>query len=94
MPTHLPKKLRAKSIDARELNEERPRIAELRKRHAVETIDWLALWTLSLGFCAVVLAGLVYFTDGDTTGAAAILFGTAIIIGIVLSVSKAPSDPD
>lgn len=94
MPTHLPNKPRAKGIGANELNEEKPRVAEARKRHAVETIDWLALWTLSLGFCAVVLAAIVYFTENDTTGAATIMFGAAVIIGIALSVTKAPREHD
>jgi hypothetical protein len=57
----------------------------------IETIDWLAIWALSLAFSATLMAGLVYFTDNDTTGAAAILTGAAVIIAVALY-AGAPSD--
>jgi hypothetical protein len=80
------------------------RIADLRKREnhgnrnaggrdaqdeALDNIDWLALFTLSLGFSAMFMAALVY-RDGDPTFAAGILAGTACIIAACLGVSKAP----
>ena len=35
------------------------------KRDAIATVDWLALWGLSLGFCAIVLAGIADFVGHD-----------------------------
>jgi hypothetical protein len=91
-------------LDERGAHDERhdtqSRIADARKRHrgdrqkaSVDTIDWLALWALSLGFSAMFMAALVY-NDGDSSGAAAILFGTACIIAVALGVSKAPDARD
>jgi hypothetical protein len=91
-------------LDEREANNVRldaqRRIADARKRHrdvkqpdSIDTIDWLALWALSLGVSAMFMAALVY-TDGDTLGAAAILAGTAGIIAVALGVSKAPDAQD
>jgi len=65
MPIPLPPKARAKAA---------------RKRDAITTIDWLGLWALSLGFCAIVLAGIADFMEGDYIGAAFILMGAAAII--------------
>ena len=53
-------------------------------------IDWLALWALSLGACAIGLAAIAYGTIGDNVGAASILAATAAIIAVVLAVSKPP----
>ncbi len=92
LPTHLPNRPRAKAIhpdDARG-HDHRPR--RNRPRHPVETIDWLALWALSLAFSAVVLAALAFFGGHDASGAAVILFGAASIIGLVLRFTKAPDD--
>jgi len=91
-------------LDERDAHNERhdaqSRIADARKRHrddkqkvSVDTIDWLALWALSLGFSAMFMAALVY-NDGDSLGAAAILAGTAGIIAVALGVSKAPDARD
>lgn len=88
MPIHLPKKPRAKTIDTPNLERNITR----RRAHSVETIDWLALWALSLGFSAVVLAALAFYGAGDPVGASMILFGTAIIIAMVLWFSTAPAD--
>ena len=54
--------------------------------------DWLALWAISLGICAVAVAGVAYFTVGDKFGAAAILGSVAGIIGAVLRVSEASGE--
>jgi len=83
MPFRVPNKPRAKSIRASDLQPaSRPRKG--RELHAVETIDWLALWALSIGFSAIVLAALAFYGGGDATGASMILFGAAIVIAIVL----------
>ena len=92
MPIHLPKKPRVKTIDAPNLERQVARDVTRRRAHAVETIDWLALWALSLGFSAVVLAALALYGGGDPIGASMILFGTAIIIAMVLWFSIAPDD--
>ena len=44
----------------------------------------LVLWALSLGFCAIVLAAIAYFMNGDATGAGGILAGAAAIIAVVV----------
>ena len=64
MPIHLPPKVRAKAVAAR-------------RQAANNSIDWLGLWALSLGFCAIVLAGIAYFMIGDNIGASGILMGAA-----------------
>ena len=74
MPVQLPPKPRAKA---------RTKALPTRSQAAV-TIDWLGLWALSLGFCAIVLAGIAYFMIGDNTGASCILVGAAAIIAIVV----------
>jgi hypothetical protein len=56
----------------------------------LETIDWLALWALSLALCAIVLAAIAYFTAGDNKGASFILAAAAGIIGVALQAGKAP----
>jgi hypothetical protein len=83
MPNRVPDKPRAKSIRAGDLH---PELRPPKRRHvsAVETFDWLALWALSIGFSAIVLAALVFYGGGDSTGASMILFGAAIVIAIVL----------
>jgi hypothetical protein len=65
---------------------------ERRERQFVETIDWLALWALSIGFSAVFLAGLAFYTARDSFGASMILFGAATIIALALRFSEAPGD--
>lgn len=104
MPTRLPDRPRAKSIragrntiddDARRnaaVERRQPKAAE--KQDAVDTVDWLALWALSLAVSAMFIAALVYFGEGDATGAAAVLAGTAGIISIALFISEAPGARD
>jgi len=74
MSTHLPRKPKVKA----------------RAVEPIEHIDWLALWAISLGLCAVILAAIAYFTVGDKVGAAFIMASVAGIIGLVLHVSEAP----
>lgn len=88
---HLPKRPRTKSIAAENSRHDSAKKTS-RGKHAIKTIDWLALWALSIGFCAAFMAGIVVYNDHDTTGAAAILAGAAGIIALVLLVSEAPKD--
>ena len=71
MPIRVPPKSRAKAVRAS-------------KRHAIEAIDWLGLWALSLGICGVVLAGIADFMGGDKFGAVCILIGVAGIIALTI----------
>ena len=71
MPNHLPLKPRAKAVRANETIE----------------IDWLALWAMSLGVCAVVLAATAFFCAADKIGAVFILVGTATLISLILKAS-------
>jgi len=79
MPIHLRPRARAETV--------RPR-----KHDTVETIDWLALWGLSLGFCAIVLAGIADFAGHDNVGAAFILAGAAGIIAAILQADTEHAD--
>jgi hypothetical protein len=76
MPISLPPKARAKA----------------RKREAIESIDWLGLWALSIGFCAVVLAGIADFMGGDNIGAAFILVGAATIMSLIVRAAGKPGE--
>lgn len=88
---HLPKRPRAKSIAAENSRQESAKKAS-RTNHAIETIDWLALWALSIAFCACFIAAIVIYNENDTVGASAVLAGAAGIIALVLLVSEAPND--
>ena len=71
--------------------------AEAARRSKIETItsvDWLALWGLSIGFCAVVLAGIADFMARDNIGAAYILIGAAGIIALVVRAGSEPQSND
>ena len=85
MPNRLPIKPRAKAIDApksaRAIETARPRGKDI-------AIDWFALWAISLGIAAVVLASIAYFTIGDKVGAAFILGGAAALIALLLTASE------
>jgi hypothetical protein len=56
MPIMLPPKARAKAI-------------QHRKHQTITPTDWLALWALSLGFCALVLAAIADIAGSDNIGA-------------------------
>jgi hypothetical protein len=92
LPIHLPKKPRAKAIHPTNVERQVTHNVARRRADTFESIDWLALWALSLGLSAVVLAALAFYGAGDPTGASMILFGTAIIIAMVLGFSTAPDD--
>jgi hypothetical protein len=65
----------------------RPRVKAV---EPAESVDWLALWALSLGLCAIVLAAIAYFTIGDKVGASFILAAAAGIIGAALQADRRP----
>jgi hypothetical protein len=79
MPIHLPPKARAKALPGR-------------KQAASDSIDWLGLWALSLGFCAIALAAIIYFTNGDNLGASSILVGAAAIIAVIVHLVAEPEE--
>ena len=54
------------------------------KGFAEPAVDWLALWSVSIGFAAAFMAAVVYFTAGDQVGAALVLFGAAGIVSVAL----------
>ena len=67
--------------------------AEARAADPAGHVDWVALWAVSLGLCAVALAGFAYFTIGDKLGASIIMASVAAIIGVVLRVTAAQGQP-
>ncbi|HET7912810.1 MAG TPA: hypothetical protein VFL49_12320 [Pseudolabrys sp.] len=71
MPIHLPPKARVRALRAR-------------KQTEIGSIDWLGLWALSLAFCAINLAAIAYFVNGDNTGASCILVGAAALIAVIV----------
>jgi hypothetical protein len=79
MPIRLPPKSRAE-------------VVRMRKQEAIQSIDWLGVWALSLGFCAIVLAAIAYFMGGDNIGASVILSGAAGIIGLIVSFGAETED--
>jgi hypothetical protein len=73
MPIHPPPKARARALRAH-------------KQTEIGSIDWLGLWALSLAFCAINLAAIAYFLNGDNTGASCILVGAAALIAVIIRV--------
>jgi hypothetical protein len=65
----------------------RSRAARAGKDDTIAQIDWLGLWAISLGFCAIILAGIADFAGEDAEGAAFILIGAAAIISLVVAAS-------
>jgi hypothetical protein len=93
MPIQVPERRpRAKALRANDVPPEAQHERRHVPQHPLDTIDWLAIWVLSLGFCASVMAGLVYFDARDSTGAAFILTGAAIIMAVALWFTQAPDD--
>lgn len=68
------------------------RARDVRDVDAIESIDWLALWALSIAVSAVFMASLVFFGVGDGFGASMILFGAAGVIGLALRVDSLARD--
>ena len=65
----------------------KPRAKAVRANESIEPIDWLALWAISLGVCAVVLAATALYAAADNIGATFILIGTAAMISVILKAS-------
>jgi hypothetical protein len=59
---------------------------------AAESTEWVGLWSLSLGFAALLVASVVYFAGRDSIGASFILFGTAAMVALVMRASALPQD--
>jgi len=79
MPIHLRPKARAETLRAR-------------KREGIAAVDWLGLWGLSVGVCAVVLAAVADFAGQDNVGASCILIGAAGIIALIVCAGAEPDD--
>ena len=96
MPAHHPddnssKRRRAKSVAAPDPQRE----TELRPRSGqnhFEAIDWLAIWSLSIAFSALVMAAVLY--DIDKVGVSVVLAGAAGLVALVLLLSEAPNERD
>jgi len=52
--------------------------------HGQSQIDWLAVWAISLGVCAIVMAATAFFAAADKIGTVFILIGAAALIALVL----------
>ena len=63
-----------------------------RRLPATESTEWVGLWSLSLGFAAVVFAAIVFFAGHDGVGASFILLGTAAMIALVMHASAPPQN--
>jgi hypothetical protein len=93
LPTRLPERRGARAIrDEDEVK--RFKHAQVSKHDAldtknVKTVDWPALFALSLAVSAIFIAALAFFSEHDAYGAAVVLAGTAIIIAGVLG-AEAP----
>jgi hypothetical protein len=66
--------------------------AKTKAKTANPTFDALGAWSLSMGFSAVAMASIAYFTAGDKTGAAFVLVGAALVVALVLRASVPPAD--
>jgi len=93
MRTKIPDRPRAKVLRSDDdFRRHEPRMRKEGTKSPIETIDWLALWTLSLAFSALFIAGCAYFGEGDAVGASAVLGGTAAIIALALRMTEASGD--
>jgi Flp pilus assembly protein TadB len=71
-----------------------PSKARAQERESNEAKNWLGLWALSLGFCAIILAGTASLAAGDHIGAALILLGAASIMGLIVAGTTEPEQDD
>jgi hypothetical protein len=58
------------------------RRAKTKTLKCIEALDWLTVWSISVGVCAMFLAGMVYLAEADHVGAAFILISGAIVMAI------------
>lgn len=68
----------------------RAQAARWPKIETITSTDWLALWGLSIGFCAIVLAGVADLMAHDNIGATYILVGAAGIIALIVRAGFEP----
>ena len=47
-----------------------------------DPIDWVAVWAVSVGVCAVILAAIIYSACGDKFGASFVMLGAAALIAV------------
>jgi hypothetical protein len=66
--------------------------AKSKAKAATPVFDALGIWSLSMGFSAVAMAAIAYFTAGDKTGAAFVLVGAALVVALMLRASVPPAD--
>jgi len=92
MPTRMPDKPRAKAISPDEARRADFGSRQRRPRDPIDTVDWLAWWTLSLAVSALFIASCAFFGEGDVKGAAAVLTGTAAIMALTLFLTTAPNN--
>ncbi len=65
----------------------KPRAKAIHAGQTKTSVDWLALWAISLGVCAAVIAAIAFFSAADQIGAALILVGAAALISVILKAS-------
>lgn len=70
----------------------RAKAARARKRETLPGFDWLGLWAISLGLCALVLAGIADVVGDDNIGAAFILIGAAAVIALIVCTDGEPDE--
>lgn len=92
MPSRLLDGPRAKIIRAGDVRPHMTGRRDARVSSSRQTFDWLALWALSIGFSAIAMAAMAFFSADDPIGASFIVLGAAGIIAIALCVSAAPDD--
>jgi hypothetical protein len=62
VPIRPPNKPRAEGIRASDVRPDVTHRRDARVSSTIETFDWLALWALSMGFSAAVMAAMVFIS--------------------------------
>ena len=78
MPTLLPEKIRSQNRRVKHLP-------------VAESTEWAGLWSVSLGFAALLIASIVYFCGRDSVGASFVLIGTAAMVALVMRAGANPN---
>jgi hypothetical protein len=58
---------------------------------ATESTEWVGLWSVSLGFVALIVASIVYFAGRDGIGASFILLASVAMIALLMRASANPN---
>ncbi len=66
----------------------KPRSKAIHVDQSETPVDGLALWAISLGVCASVIAAIAFFSAADQIGATLILVGAATLISVILEASS------